>query len=315
MKVGQQMANSPVAAALALDGAQECFTGVSAYLTQLKEFVSAQAWQRGPLLLVSERGLRPLQVARAIHLAGGQAPETFQTVKLRAHSPEELHELFCAPQGLLNSHTPGTVFVDDLASLPVPLWRRCALFLEEQRWRPASGGLRLVFTALAEPGADTRGDSWDELLRPGLFRLKPLRERSEDLPELIQWLTQRLVQRLARGAVLIPPATLKLLSAYNWPENLDELEAVLESVIQHLPPATLNEELLPQRIRFTGFQRLPAEGISLWEAVEQFEKTLIATALQQTGGVQTRAAQLLGLCPQTLNMKLKRLGGPVKSAA
>ena len=147
-----------------------------------------------------------------------------------------------------------------------------------------------------------------ETPRPCSFRLKPLRERSEDIPDLVNLCAGRLARRLGRGEIVIQREMLESLVAYDWLENFDELEGVLESAIRHAPPLEITEAMLPPRVRFAGFHRIPEEGISLREAVEQFEKSLITAALQQTGGVQTRAAQLLGLRLQTLSMKLKRSG-------
>ena len=186
------------------------------------------------------------------------------------------------------------------------------LLLVEEGWPSGQARKRLIFAAPDEADVAEFAAPWQasfgDLLRPGAFRLLPLRERSEDLPSLIQLLTRRLAQWLGRGAVVIPPAALKQLTAYDWPENYDELEAVLTSVIQHTPPVPLDEELLPTRIRCARLRRLPDEGISLAEEIKRFEAEVIAQALRQAGGIQKQAAQLLRLRPQTLNMKLKQLG-------
>ncbi|MGH9934633.1 MAG: helix-turn-helix domain-containing protein, partial [Blastocatellia bacterium] len=264
----------------------------------------------GPLLIIGEQGLRQAQIALCIHQAGGGTLDTFHQVSPRMYDAETLHELLFGANGLLVANTASTVFLDDLAALPPPLLRRLALLLVEECWRAAHAGARLICGDFEEAGVagarEALAYGLDERLRPGAFRLKPLRERSEDIPGLVKLYAERLAQRLGRGEIVITPDALALLAAYDWRENLDELETVLESVIRHTPPTTIDEDLLPPRIRCADFRRIPAEGFSLKETVEQFEKSLIATALQQAGGVQTRAAQLLGLRIQTLNMKLKR---------
>jgi DNA-binding NtrC family response regulator len=93
---------------------------------------------------------------------------------------------------------------------------------------------------------------------------------------------------------------------YQWPENIDELEAALEGAIAALPPPQIDESVLPARIRYARLKSIPPEGVDLPQIVDDFERELIATALKQSGGSQTKASKLLGLRVQTLNMKLKR---------
>jgi DNA-binding NtrC family response regulator len=93
---------------------------------------------------------------------------------------------------------------------------------------------------------------------------------------------------------------------FAWERNIDELEAVLESAINILPPRQIEEAQLPARIRHAKLRSIPNEGVDLPGIVDDFERTLIETALKQAGGSQTKASRLLGLRVQTLNMKLKR---------
>ena len=93
---------------------------------------------------------------------------------------------------------------------------------------------------------------------------------------------------------------------YTWERNIDELESVIEGAVEAVSPQQLDESLLPPRIRHAMLKSIPPEGIHLPEIVDDFERTLIDTALRQAGGSQTRASRLLGLRVQTLNMKLKR---------
>jgi DNA-binding NtrC family response regulator len=145
-----------------------------------------------------------------------------------------------------------------------------------------------------------------ELLRPSGFTIKPLRERSEDIPYLARHLTGRIARRLNKGPHEITPGAMKMLSDYPWEGNLDELEAALESAIAATQPHLIDETLLPSRVRYAALKSIPASGIDLPQLVDDFERGLIETALRQTNNNQTKAAALLGLRVQTLNMKLKR---------
>jgi DNA-binding NtrC family response regulator len=293
----------------------ESFIGISTHVTDLKQFVSVQAAQRQPALLIGERGLRQEQIARVLHQASEQWAQPFFAVNAHGLSSEALHKLLFGPRGVIESVPRGTIYLNELASLPLLLQQRFAAYLEEQRWRAHSGkqgNQRLVFATAWNP-AEMRAENrlaygLIELLRSSSFLLKPLRERSEDIPYLVKHLVERIAQRLGKGAHELTPGALKVLVEYPWEQNIDELEAVLESAISCTPPQRVDETLLPPRIRHVTRAAIPERGIDLPQMVESYERSLIETALRQTGGNQTRAAQLLGLRVQTLNMKLKRFG-------
>jgi DNA-binding NtrC family response regulator len=291
----------------------ECFIGVSTNVADLKKFIGVQASQWQPALLIGERGLRQEQVARALHQASEHWAQPFFAVNAHGLNSDTLHGLLFGPRGMIESCQRGTIYVNALTNLPLLLQQRFAAFIEEQRWRGRSGkpaSVRLIFASEwnpAEMKADNRlAYGLVELLRPSSFTLKPLRERSEDVPYLARHLAARISQRLNKGPHEITPTALKMLMEYSWEQNIDELEAVLESAIANIPPHQVDEALLPSRVRHATLRNIPADGINLPQLVDEFERGLIDTALEQSGGSQTKASRLLGLRVQTLNMKLKR---------
>ncbi len=292
---------------------EACFIGVSQHVAQLKEFVTARAAQSQPVLLIGEPGLHYEQVARAIHQVSGKPPHSFCTVDTRAYNAAALNELLFSPAGLVESCRDVTIFIDEVSKFSLSLLYRFAILVEglDQRTRAgATTGSRLILAASENrPDPYARNESLMDLvgvLQPIVFKLKPLRERSEDIPYLVVYLADRIACRLHKGRHNISSEALAQLAAYDWPGNIDELETVLESVIAHTPPPEISETLLPSRIRGTKFGQIPEEGINLFQAVADYEQGLIAQALRQAGGKQSAAAQLLGLRPQTLNTKLKR---------
>jgi DNA-binding NtrC family response regulator len=301
--------NSP--RAISYEG-YECFVGVSQNVTDLKTFIGAQAAQTHPVLLIGERGLRQEQVARVLHQAGAQWAQPFFAVNAHGLSSEALHNLLFGPQGMVETVKQGTIYINELTSLPVLLQQRFAVYLEEQRWRERGGQWRqrLIFASEWNPADRTAENriafGLVEMLRPYSFTIKPLRERSEDVPYLAKHLAARISHRLHRGEHEITPSALYALQEYAWEGNLDELEAVLESAINCLPPPQIDEAALPSRVRYARLKSLPPEGVDLPQIVDDFERNLIATALRQCGNSQTKASKLLGLRVQTLNMKLKR---------
>jgi two-component system, NtrC family, response regulator AtoC len=291
----------------------ECFIGVSPNVSDLKKFIGVQASQTHPALLIGERGLRQEQIARVLHQASAQWAQPFFAVNAHGLSAEALHNILFGPQGMIETVKQGTIYINELTSLPLLLQQRFAVYLEEQRWRERGGHggrQRLVFASEWNPSDRTAENriafGLVEMLRPFSFTIRPLRERSEDLPYIAKHLVTRMAQKLGKGAHEITADALNAVTEYAWEGNLDELESVIESVISCLPPQQISESALPSRIRYARLKSIPPDGIDLPQIVDDFERDLIATALQQSGGSQTKASRLLGLRVQTLNMKLKR---------
>jgi DNA-binding NtrC family response regulator len=298
----------------------ECFIGVSANVSGLKEFVGVQAAHAQPVLLIGERGLRQEQIARVLHQASESWAQPFFAVNAHGLSGEALHSLLFGPRGMIETCLRGTIYINELTSLPLLLQQRFAAHLEEQRWRARTGQQghqRLIFATEWSPGelkAENRlAYGLVELLRPSSFTIRPLRERSEDIPYLAGHLAERVARRLGKGAHEITPGAMKVLTEYAWENNIDELEATLESAIASTPPHRIDESLLPTRVRYATLKAIPANGIDLPHMVDDYERNLIETALRQTGGNQTKAARILGLRVQTLNMKLKRFAEQEKN--
>ena len=291
----------------------ECFIGVSPNVSDLKKFIGVHASQTQPVLLIGERGLRQEQIARVLHQAGAQWAQPFFAIDAQGLSAEALHNILFGPQGMIEAVEQGTIYINELAGLPLLLQQRFAVYLEEQRWRERGGHggrQRLAFASEWNP-ADRKAENriaygLVEMLRPFSFTVSPLRERSEDIPYIAKHLVSRIAKKLNKGAHEITTEALSALTEYKWEGNLDELESVLESAIGSLPPQQVDESVLPSRIRYAHLKSIPPEGIDLPQIVDDFERELIATALRQTGGIQTIASRLLGLRVQTLNMKLKR---------
>jgi DNA-binding NtrC family response regulator len=297
----------------------ECLMGVSPHISELKEFISVQAAQRHPVLLIGERGLRQQQMARLLHQASAQWQQPFCSVNAHSLSGEALHHLLFGPLGMIEKCVQGTIYINELIHLPAFLQQRLAAYIEEQCWRIQSQRplqQRLIFATESKPeqlSSENRiAYGLIELLRPHSLFLKPLRERSEDIPYLAEHLVRKISRRLNKGEHVLTPGAMKVLTNYRWERNIDELEAVLESAIARTQPHQITEELLPAHIRHATLSSIPEEGIDLPRLVDDYEKALIDSALRQTGGNQTRAAKLLGLRVQTLNMKLKRFAEKAK---
>ncbi len=294
----------------------EACLGVSDQVQALREFIVDQAGKSGAVLLLGERGQRKKTIARAIHQCSQNHRLPFVAINTFGLELESLHHFLFGAKGILKAKWQGTVFLNGLVHLLPLTHQHLAIYLGElagdlsanSQTRP-----RLVIAAESdkfERRADNRlAASIIEILRPSSIHLHPLRDRKEDIPYLIARLMERLTRALNRDQCRITANAIERLCEYDWPGNIEELESVLKAAIESLSPQLIEPNALPERVRDASPQTIPCDGIDLWQIVEDYERSLIETALRQTGGNQTQAAQLLGLKIQTLNMKVGRFAG------
>jgi two-component system response regulator PilR (NtrC family) len=162
---------------------------------------------------------------------------------------------------------------------------------------------------LVDEGA-FREDLYYRLNVINLF-LPPLRQRKEDVPLLALHFLKKYGDENGRQGLSITADAVQSLLDYDWPGNVRELENVIERAVVLADGPLINKKLIPEHVRSGPSFRLPQivvpeEGISFRDTVNGFEKRLIESSLKTSGGVQKKAAQLLGLKPTTLNEMIKR---------
>jgi DNA-binding NtrC family response regulator len=143
-----------------------------------------------------------------------------------------------------------------------------------------------------------------------VIKLPPLRERTEDIPLLVDHFTKKYCDENDRGLCTVDPAAIKILMDYDWPGNVRELENVLERAVVLCPGNVITGDLLPKNITTVQLRvasASPGDNLPLKERVGDFEKNLILAALEKTDWNQKKAAELLSVNPTTLSEKLKRL--------
>jgi DNA-binding NtrC family response regulator len=159
----------------------------------------------------------------------------------------------------------------------------------------------------------------DSLLREDLFyrlnvipiHLPPLRERREDIPLLVTHFIQKLSRELDKKVSGVSSEALSLLEAYHWPGNIRELENVVERAIVLGSGEMLGAEALPPALLAPAQTseaplELPPTGLDLDETLDRIERRYIELALERTSGVQTRAAELLGISFRQFRYKLQK---------
>ncbi|MFH1980884.1 MAG: sigma-54 dependent transcriptional regulator [Pseudomonadota bacterium] len=279
------------------------------------------------VLILGDSGTGKELVATSIYRQSNRADKPF--VKLNcAAMPEELleSELFGHEKGAFTGAVTrkigkfeiangGTIFLDEIGDMPLNLQAKILRVLQEREFdrvggtKPIKVNVRFI-AATNQP--------LEEMVKNGRFRedlffrlnvfslyLPPLRERKEDIPLLIE----RFMQNAPKPAT-ISASALQLLMGYNWPGNIRELQNVMERAavmaddvieIDHLPDA-ITKGISTQLLNASDKK----EHQSIDDQLQEIERVYIMEALRKTGGVQVRAAELLGINQRSLWHRIKK---------
>jgi two-component system response regulator AtoC len=283
------------------------------------------------VLITGESGTGKELVARHIHDASPRASKPFVAVNCAA-IPEALleSELFghakgaftgatSERQGLFEEAHEGTLFLDELGDLPVSLQVKLLRALQEGEVRRVgdnasrSVDVRLV----AATARDLESDVAEGKFRADLYyrvnvvriHLPALRERSEDIPELVRYFVDRFNRRLGLHVTGVSAAAMRALVEYPWPGNVRELENVVERAMVLTDGTQLDVAQLPTleapASRPDGASPL---DLSVKRRTEELERALIKEALERTRGNRTRAAKVLDLSHRALLYKIRDYG-------
>ncbi|HUO84586.1 MAG TPA: sigma 54-interacting transcriptional regulator, partial [Thermoanaerobaculia bacterium] len=174
---------------------------------------------------------------------------------------------------------------------------------------------------IAASNADLRQLIQENRFREDLFyrlnviviNLPPLRRRKEDIPLLVTHFLEKYSKENRKDIPEVRPETMRILMDHSWPGNVRELENTIERAVVLCTITAITPDLLPEYLRqpVPGDQpvfHVPEEGLSLKDAVSNYERNMILQSLEIAGGVQKKAAELLQVKPSTLNEMMKRLG-------
>lgn len=284
------------------------------------------------VLVTGESGTGKELVARYIHRQSPRASAPFVAVNCGA-IPESLleSELFghakgaftgatTARDGLFAEADGGTLFLDELGELPVALQVKLLRALQEGEVRRVgdnasrSVDVRLVAATSRDLQADVAAGRFraDLYYRVNVVQvhLPPLRERTEDVPELVRYFIDRYNARLGLRVTGTSAAAMRTLIEHPWPGNVRELENVVERAMVLAEGAQLDVTQLPT------FGALPARDdggvsaldLSVKRRTDELERVLIRDALERTRGNRTRAAKLLDLSHRALLYKIREYG-------
>ena len=209
----------------------------------------------------------------------------------------------------------GTIFLDEIGEIPPETQVRLLRVLQEREFERVGGGkpIKVDIRVLAATNRDLLQTVREKTFREDLYyrlnvfpiSLPPLRERTEDIPLLVHFLAHKFAARIGKRIDGVAGQTMRRLIDYPWPGNIRELENVLERAVILTTGTTLAiaPDLLPLS------EATPDAGQQ--PTLESVERAHILAVLRQTGGVvegPRGAAPILGLHPNTLRNRMKKLG-------
>lgn len=304
--------------------------GTSATLKRALQNVETVAPTDSTVLIFGETGTGKELIARALHNLSGRAEHTLVKVNCAAIPTGLLEsEMFGHERGAFTGAVEqrkgrfelahrGTIFLDEVEEIPLELQPKLLRVLQEQEFERLGSGktIRVDVRVLAATNADLAQMVADKKFRSDLYyrlnvfpvSLPPLRERTEDIPLLVNFFAQKFAQQMKKPIKTIPTETMTRLTEYSWPGNIRELQNLIERAVILSRGSVLEVPLAELKQSANGSVVNQLQGPIKLEAVQREH---IMKILRETGwviGGPTGAAARLGLNRTTLNHRMRKLG-------
>lgn len=307
--------------------------GKSGIMQEIFRVLKKVCASNSTVIIYGESGTGKELIAKAIHYNNPRRDNLFMAVNCAA-IPETLleSELFGYEKGaftgaharkigLFEAANGGTLFLDEIAELPIALQAKLLRVLQEREIRRLGGkdnikiDVRIIAATNKRLEEEVKRGSFREDLFYRLnviaLKLPALRERAEDIPELIDHFIEKHSKTHNKKIAAISKDATALLINYPWPGNVRQLESAIERAILLADDgAAIDANLLPHEVVNQVYQtsriafEIPSQGISF----EELEKELIIKAMEKTGWVIAKAAQLLGMSYKTLQYRVNKFG-------
>jgi two-component system NtrC family response regulator len=307
----------------------EGIIGESGRMLEVFSLVRRVAPSEATVLIRGESGTGKELIAKAIHFASPRAsgplvkvncaalPETLLESELFGHEKGAFTGALVTRKGRFEVASGGTIFLDEIGDLPTHLQAKLLRVLQEREFervgssKPISIDVRIL--------AATHRDL-ERLLKAGQFRddlyyrlnvvtivLPPLRERRQDLPLFMDHLLRVFAEKNGKKIRGFTSEAREALLRYDYPGNVRELENIIERASVITRSDVIGRADLPISIQEPEVEVINSET-DLPVVVERLERRMIREALARSGGVQTRAAEQLGITERALRYKLKKYG-------
>ena len=309
--------------------------GRSEAMLAVFKMIETVARTNSTILLTGESGTGKGLVAQAVHfhslrrdkpmvsLNCGAMPENLLESELFGHMKGAFTGADTNKKGLLEVAERGSIFLDEIGEMTPVMQVKLLRVLQERRFRRVGG--------LEEMQADIRviaatNQDLARLIAEGRFRedlfyrinvipisLPPLRERREDISLIAEHFLHKYNEQMGKEIAGISHQAMELLHYHDWPGNIRELENVMERAVALEPTPSILPDSLPPNIRgeaarvpVSNAEGLPESGFDLEAHVKEIERGYIAEALKKAGGVQVKAAELLGMSFRSFRYYVKK---------
>lgn len=325
--------NRVLKAEISKEGSFYGIVGKNPAMLELYEQIGRIGDIKTTVMILGESGTGKELIARAVHQSGSRRSKPFVAVNCGA-IPENLleSELFGHTKGAFTGATGekaglfeqangGTLFLDEIGEMPTPLQVKLLRVLQEGEVRRVGATLSKIVdvrvisaTSRNLQNEISAGRFREDLyfrLNVFMLRMPPLRERVDDIPQLVTHFVRDCSARIGREpAPQVSPGAMRLLMAYQWPGNVRELENVIERGLVLCDGMQLLEDCLPPQVAGQAASKTPpiGENLSIKQAERAMEIQLIQRALEKTGGNRTQAAKVLEISHRALLYKLKEYG-------
>jgi len=307
--------------------------GRSKKMLAIFDLVGRVAASNSTVLIQGESGTGKELIARAIHYNSLRKdkpfvaidcsilPETLLESELFGHVRGAFTGAMKAKKGLFEEANGGTIFLDEIGNISLPIQAKLLRVLQEREIKPlgSTETIKVDVRIIAATNTDLK-----ELVASGAFRedlyyriavipivLPPLRERKEDIPLLVDCFLEKFSKENNKPLKRITPKALALLTEYDWPGNVRELENIIERAVLVSDSEEIDESCFPSEIRRLGDESVSL-NISLKGEVNKVKGSVeieaIKKALALCGGNKTLAAKKLGISRSSLYNKLKEYG-------
>jgi two-component system response regulator PilR (NtrC family) len=315
--------------------------GTSAAMEKLKQTVRIVASTASTVLIHGESGTGKELVARAVHVCSPRATDPFVSVNCGAF-PETLleSELFGYlkgaftganqnKRGLFEMAGGGTIFLDEIGEMTMAMQVKLLRVLQERTVRPVGGAneIPVDVRVIAASNRDLDKMVAENLFREDLYyrlnvipiRVPALRERPEDIPQLVNHFLKKYAAAAGRSILRVHKDSLNTLCGYEWPGNVRQLENTVERAVALETTDELCVQLPAERPKARGAAAgmgmfgmdvasgsiLP-DGLDMEKYVAGIERSLLQNALNQCNGVQTKAADLLRISYRSFRHLMKK---------
>jgi two-component system response regulator PilR (NtrC family) len=307
-------------------------------MEKLKQTIRTVASTQSTILVYGESGTGKELVARAVHVCSPRATEPFVSINCGAF-PETLleSELFGYvkgaftganqnKRGLFEVAHEGTIFLDEISEMSLTMQVKLLRVLQERCVRPVGGTdeIAIDVRVIAATNRDLDKAVAENTFREDLYyrlnvipvTVPPLRDRREDIPLLVDHFLEKYATAAARKIARVNPASLESLCGYDWPGNVRQLENTVERAVALEMGEELRVELPVEKSKaraaaagvggtISAGSVLP-DGVDMEKYVADIERSLLQSALTQSNGVQTRAADLLKISYRSFRHLMKK---------